>query len=212
MPNVLLVLLQPQGAGTFPRMNVIVSYATFVAGVRTALLYLAGVVAVVCVVDWAVRTRRIGPFNRVARFFRARVDPLMAPVERAIVRSGGLPSTAPWWTLAAVVVGGILLITLLQFGGGILTQIIFGISDPSAIPKLLLSWTFGVLRLALLVRVLSSWLPISPTSKWIRWSYVLTEWMLAPLRRIIPRIGMIDITPIVAWFLLNLLQGALEIP
>jgi YggT family protein len=110
------------------------------------------------------------------------------------------------------VVGGILLISLLQFFGGILTQIVFAINDPSGIPKLLLSWAFDIMRLALLVRVLSSWLPISPYSKWIRWSYVLTEWMLAPMRRIIPRIGMIDITPIVAWFLLNLLQRALEIP
>jgi len=66
--------------------------------------------------------------------------------------------------------------------------------------------------LALLVRVISSWLPISPYSRWIRWSYVLTEWMIAPLRRIIPLIGAIDITPIVAWFLLNIVQSALGIP
>jgi YggT family protein len=68
-----------------------------------------------------------------------------------------------------------------------------------------------VLRLALLVRVLSSWLPISPYSKWIRWSYALTDWMIIPLRRLIPSIGMIDITPIVAWFGLSLLQRLLGI-
>ena len=84
--------------------------------------------------------------------------------------------------------------------------------DPGRIPNLLLSWGFAVLKIALVVRVISSWLPVSPYSKWIRWSYVLTEWMLAPLRRVIPRIGMIDITPIVAWLLLNVIQGLFGIP
>ena len=193
-------------------MNVLSSYAVFVAGVRVALLYAAIAVAVVCAVDWAVRTRRISPFSRTARFFRTRVDPLMEPVERVILRAGGTPSSAAWWTLVGLILFGILLITLLQFVGGILAQVVFGINEPRSIPLLLVSWAFSVLRLALLVRVISSWLPISPYSKWIRWSYVLTEWMIAPLRRIIPLIGMIDITPIVAWFLLNLIQSALGIP
>ena len=193
-------------------MNVLSSYAVFVAGVRVALLYAAIAVAVVCAVDWAVRTRRISPFSRTARFFRTRVDPLMEPVERVILRAGGTPSSAAWWTLVGLILFGILLITLLQFVGGILAQVVFGINEPRSIPLLLVSWAFSVLRLALLVRVISSWLPISPYSRWIRWSYVLTEWMIAPLRRIIPLIGMIDITPIVAWFLLNIVQSALGIP
>ncbi|HTI63187.1 MAG TPA: YggT family protein [Gemmatimonadaceae bacterium] len=193
-------------------MNVLSSYAVFVAGVRVVLLYAAVVLAVVCAVDWAVRTRRISPFSRIARFFRARVDPLMVPVERVILRAGGTPSSAAWWTLVGLILFGILLITLLQFAGGILTQVVFGINEPRSIPLLLVSWAFSILRLALLVRVISSWLPISPYSRWLRWSYVLTEWMIAPLRRIIPLIGMIDITPIIAWFLLNLIQSALGIP
>lgn len=193
-------------------MSVLSTYAAFVAGVRVVLLYLAVALAIVCAVDWAVRTRRISPFSRVARFFRARIDPLMTPVERVILRAGGTPTSAAWWTLVALILFGILIITLLQFLGGILTQVVMGISEPRSIPLLLVSWAFSLLRLALLVRVISSWLPISPYSRWIRWSYVLTEWMIAPLRRIIPLIGMIDITPIVAWFLLNIVQSALGIP
>jgi len=193
-------------------MSVLAGYAVVVAVVRIALLCLALAAAVACVVDWAVRTRRLSPFGVVGRFFRGRVDPLMVPVERMVVRAGGRPSTAPWWTLVAVVVGGILLITLLGFAGSVLAQVMFGIQDPRSIPTLLLSWAFSILRLALIVRVISSWISISPYSRWVRWSYVLTEWMLAPLRRIIPLIGMIDITPIVAWFLLSILQSVFGIP
>jgi uncharacterized protein YggT (Ycf19 family) len=36
--------------------------------------------------------------------------------------------------------------------------------------------------------------------------------MIVPLRRLIPSIGMIDITPIVAWFGLSLIQRLLGIP
>src|SRR5829696_9159553 len=114
-------------------MSVLAGFAVVVGIVRTTLLYTAAVLAAVCAVDWAVRTRRINPFSRVARFFRARVDPLMLPVERVIVRSGGLPVNAPWWALAAVIVGGILLISLLQLVGGLLQQALFGIADPSRI-------------------------------------------------------------------------------
>ncbi|HEY7393381.1 MAG TPA: YggT family protein [Gemmatimonadaceae bacterium] len=188
-------------------MSMLAYYDAFVAVVRVVLLYLAIAIAAICVFDWGVRTRRISPFNRAARFFRARIDPVMAPVERAVVRRGGLPTQAPWWSLAAVVVGGILLISLLGLIGSLLVQVIGGIYDPRRIPWILLSWVFSLLKLALLVRVLTSWLPISPYSKWVRWSFVLTEWMIRPLQRIVPKIGMIDITPLVAWLLLNLLEG-----
>ena len=193
-------------------MTTLANYEVFVAVVKMVLLYLGIIATVICAFDWAVRTRRINPFSRTARFFRGRLDPLLHPVERVIVRTGGSPGSAPWWALVAFIVGGILLISLLQFVGSILSQVLFGIQNPTSLPKLVLSWAFGVLRLAILVRVLSSWFPVSPNSRWIRWSYVLTEWMIAPLRRIIPRFGMIDISPIVAWFLLSIIQSAFSIP
>jgi YggT family protein len=193
-------------------MNALASYGAAIGEIKLILLYIGAFIAAVCVIDWLVRTRRVNPFSGAARFFRARVDPLLQPIERTIVRAGGVPSSAPWWALVAYVVLAIFIITVLQFAGGILEQVMFAAADPRALPKLLLSWAFSILRLAIIVRVLSSWLPISPYSRWVRWSYVLTEWMLAPLRRVIPTIANIDITPLVAWFGLYLIQSALGIP
>lgn len=173
--------------------------------IKTAFFWLAVVAAVVCAVDWLVRTRRINAFNPVARFFRSSVDPLMAPVERAVVRAGGMPSSAPWWSLIAVVIGGIIIINLLQFVAGQANTFAYASrSGPGGVVALLLAWTVKLIQLALLVRVISSWIRISPYSPWIRWSFHLTEPILAPLRRVIPPIGPgIDITPIVAYFLLS---------
>ena len=178
--------------------------------VRTALLFTAVVFGAICVLDWAVRTRKISPFNALARFCRSTIDPFIAPIERRVVRAGGAPASAPLWALAAVVVGGILLLTLLDFIRlEIVTAVVASQQGSAGIFRLLVSWTFTILKIALVVRVISSWLPVSPSSGWIRWSYALSEPVLAPLRRIVPNLGMLDITPILAYFLLNLVESLL---
>src|SRR5690348_14033169 len=137
-------------------MSMLASYAVVVAGIRVGLFYVGIVVAAICAFDWAVRTRRINPFNRVARFFRGSIEPLMAPVERMVVRAGGVPSSAALWTVVAFAVFGIALIQLLGFLGGIFYQIAVVSQQPSQLWLLLASWAFGILKLALIVRVLSS--------------------------------------------------------
>jgi YggT family protein len=166
------------------------------------------VLAVVCGVDWLVRTRRVNPFNPVARFFRQSVEPLMAPVERRIVRAGGVPSNAPWWALGLVVIGGIVFLSLFDF---VRTQVasfyLASQAGPRGVTRMLVSAIFAVLRIALIVRVVSSWVQLSPHSRWIRWAFTLTEPILRPLRQIVPTLGMIDITPIIAYLVLGLLEG-----
>ena len=193
-------------------MSMLANYAIAVAIIRKVLLYAGVVVALICAFDWAVRTRRINPFNRVARFFRGSIEPLMAPVEKMVVRAGGVPSSAALWSFVAFVVFSIALIQLLEFLGGIFYQVVIVSQRPSELGLLAASWAFGIVKLALIVRVLSSWLPISPYSKWIRWSFLLTDWFINPLRRVIPAIGMIDITPLIAWFAIALIQRFLGIP
>jgi YggT family protein len=190
---------------------------TFLAGadaavqlLRTALFSIAVVFGAICVLDWAVRTRKISPFNTIARFCRSTVDPFISPIERRVVRAGGAPASAPLWALAAVVIGGILLLTLLDLIKlEIIRSIVASQEGSAGIFHLLVSWTFTILKLALVVRVISSWLPVSPYSPWIRWSYLLSEPILAPLRRIVPGFGGIDFTPILAYFLLNIIESLL---
>jgi YggT family protein len=177
---------------------------------RQALLAIAVVLAVICIMDWAVRTRRINPFGGVARFFRSTVDPFIAPVERKVVRAGGMPASAPLWALAAVVVGGIVIVSILDFIRYEVVRAIYHSGQGSGgLFRVLVGWTFGILKIALLVRVVSSWLPISPYSKWVSWSYRLSEPILVPLRRVVPTLGAFDITPIIAYILLSLIQSFL---
>ena len=177
---------------------------------RMTLLSIAFVFGAICVLDWAVRTRKISPFNAIARFCRSTVDPFIAPIERRVVSAGGLPAAAPLWALAVVVIGGILLLTLLDVVRSEVIRSIVASQDGAAgIFHLLVSWTFTLLKVALVVRVISSWLPVSPHSGWVRWSYMLSEPILAPMRRIVPSMGGLDLTPILAYFLLNLTESIL---
>jgi YggT family protein len=82
------------------------------------------------------------------------------------------------------------------------------VGGPRGILRLIVQWAFIALEIALFVRVLSTWVSISPSSRWVRWSYVLTEWMLRPLRRVLPPVGgAIDISPIVAYIGIWLVSG-----
>ena len=191
-------------------MNVfLITLDRVIAIARVAFLALAVVTAIVCGVDWAVRTRRISPFSRVARFFRGSIDPVFAPIERRIVRGGGVPSNAPWWALAAVIVGGIIVIWLLGF---VRVQVesaaLAAGAGARGVLRLVVGWIFGILQIALFARVISSWFRTSPSRWWVRWSYALTEPLLRPLRQLIPPVGgILDLTPLVAYFILTLLSG-----
>ena len=63
-----------------------------------------------------------------------------------------------------------------------------------------------VLTLAILARVILSWFSPRPTNMLVNILYQVTEPILAPLRRIIPRVGVFDFTPMVAVILLQLIS------
>jgi len=62
-----------------------------------------------------------------------------------------------------------------------------------------------VLTAAIFFRALLSWFPIDPRNPLVTVLYDVTEPILDPLRRVIPRLGMIDITPFVAIILIQVI-------
>ena len=62
-----------------------------------------------------------------------------------------------------------------------------------------------VLTLAIIIRVILSWFSPRPTNALVNILYQVTDPILVPLRRIIPRVGMFDFTPLVAVILLQVI-------
>ena len=67
-----------------------------------------------------------------------------------------------------------------------------------------------ILYISIFARAVMSWFPVSPSNPIYVFVYQVTEPILAPLRRYIPRIGMIDITPMVAIIVLVVIQALIS--
>ncbi|HEY2804967.1 MAG TPA: YggT family protein, partial [Gemmatimonadales bacterium] len=140
----------------------------------------------------------------LARGIRRLTDPFIKPIERRVLRAGGNPQSAPWWMVGMAVLIGIALISAADWSvgqAGLLASATA--AGPAGLIRLLAYWAIALLKLALIVRVIGSWFGIGEYAKWMRPFYLMTEWFLAPMRRIIPRVGPLDITPILAWVLLG---------
>ncbi len=63
-----------------------------------------------------------------------------------------------------------------------------------------------VLIVAIFLRAILSWFMVSSSNIFVVILHQVTEPILAPLRRVIPRIGLIDITPMIAILILILIM------
>lgn len=73
-------------------------------------------------------------------------------------------------------------------------------------------WAFQIYTILLVIYILMSWVPSMRETKFGQFLAVIVEPYLGFFRKFIPPLGMIDISPIVALFALNLIRkGILSI-
>jgi YggT family protein len=166
--------------------------------------------AFVALGSWLVRTRRVSPFGVLGRTLRTLTDPVLRPVERRLHRMGGNPANAGGWLIVLTAIAGIVLLSLL----GWLAQTFYvaeaaANAGPKVTLTLIIFMVYRILVFALIVRVVAAWFGLFRYSKWIRPAYVLTDWIVEPLRRVVPPFGAMDITPLVAWLVLWFLRWVL---
>ncbi|MFB3052635.1 MAG: YggT family protein [Dehalococcoidia bacterium] len=65
-----------------------------------------------------------------------------------------------------------------------------------------------MLLIAVFLRVIFSWIGLDPDNPIYGVVHEITEPILAPIRRFMPRMGMIDLSPMVAGFLLFIILRA----
>ncbi len=175
---------------------------------RLTVLALVALTAAVALGSWAIRTRRINPFSSFGQTIRKVTDPILAPIETWQLRRGGNPQSAGWWLLGIGLVGGIVGVTVVDWLGMQLVRTAGAASTgPRGILRLFVYYATQLLRLALLIRVVGSWFGAGRYNRWVRWAYTLTDWIVEPLRKIIPPFGMIDFTPLIAWFAILIVRG-----
>jgi YggT family protein len=67
----------------------------------------------------------------------------------------------------------------------------------------ILKTVIDLCTLLILIRVVLSWLPVDRDQAWARFIVDVTEPLLGPIRMVLPPIGGLDFSPIVAMFLLQ---------
>ncbi|PKP55784.1 hypothetical protein CVT91_14705, partial [Candidatus Atribacteria bacterium HGW-Atribacteria-1] len=74
----------------------------------------------------------------------------------------------------------------------------------------IINTVFRLYSYLILARIFLTWIPVDHYNPIVQFIYKITEPVLAPFRIILPLGGMgLDLSPIIVFFLLNLLQRAL---
>ncbi|MDI3270337.1 MAG: YggT family protein [Bacillota bacterium] len=70
---------------------------------------------------------------------------------------------------------------------------------------------FSILYLAIIIRAILSWFPVQARWYWdlMRFLDLLTEPVVTPIRRVLPPMGGLDFSPLVALILLRVIQSLL---
>lgn len=176
--------------------------------VRSLALAAATVAGLVALTHWAVRQRRLAPFGSWPGFVRRLSDPLLRPIERWLPKVGRNPQEASFWLFLLTVAAGIAILSLSRWLVGLVfTLDALRSAPPRVWARIAVGWAFQLLMLALVVRVLGSWFGWSRWTRWTRPAWLATDWLVEPIRRRLPPLGMIDLSPLVAWVILLILRA-----
>lgn len=172
--------------------------------VVVALVY----ASIVALTHWAVRRRTINPFGAWPRLVRRLSDPVLLPLERRVIRFGGSPQDAPLWLVGGVILGGLILLSLTNWLLGLVGTLgALAHASPRDWLRVVVSWAFSIVMLAIFIRVIVSWFGVSEYRPWMRPLVFLSDWIIQPIRRLLPPAGMIDFSPMVAWLVLWVARG-----
>ena len=186
----------------------------FLTFVRYGVFTLFAVALGAATASWLVRTRRVSPFTGVGRTLKGLSDPIIKPVEARVFRAGGNPVHAGWWLVIGVAVFGIVGISLLEWLWGVAARVRWAAGGgPRSVIATVVQITYSVVFFALMARVILSWFGIGRYTRWMRPAYWLTDWLVEPIRRVLPPWGMFDWSPLVAllalWFMKSLILGVI---
>lgn len=184
--------------------------ATIDLAARALALGGAALTGAVALTHWAVRQRYLAPFGGVSKTVRYLSDPLLRPIERRLARAGMNPQDATLWLVGLAVVLGLALVSLVRW---IFELIVAGLTLVEAGPRIwaatAVSGAIGLLMLAIFVRFLAGWFGVPPTSRGMRLLAAVSDWLIIPIRRRLPPVGLMDASPLVAYLLLMVFRAAI---
>jgi YggT family protein len=179
---------------------------------QSAIIIIIVAVIVLMVVRLIADAMDLNPFGWMSRTVRRLSDPLVVPMRGGLRNFGGMnPNFAP---LVVILIAILLAWFLLSLVGTIATTVkgvLRGIQTGAVIAVLgyILFGLISIYILLIVIRIIFSWGGVSYRNRVMRFLIDVTEPLLGPLRRIVPPLGWLDISPIVALLILWLFQQAI---
>ena len=154
----------------------------------------------------------LNPFAWTSRTVRRLTDGFVMPVRGGLRQLGVDPRFAPLVVILLVILIGYFIIWLV----GTIVATILGVGQSVRRGAMIVAVgyiIYGLLSIYLILiaaRVIFSWGRVSYGNRVMRFLVNTTEPLLGPLRRMLPPLGWIDISPLVATLIILLFRAAVE--
>ena len=179
--------------------------------IKYAVVTVIMAVIVLMLLRFILNYADLNPFSRPVMNLRRFSDPLVNPVRRALVGFGVAPNVAPLVTILLAILLAWFALVLAASVLNTVAGIIYSMQRAAfiALTGYVLYGLLGFYSLLIFIRIIFSWGMVSYANPIMRFLVNVTDPLLVPLRRMIPPLGMIDISPIVAFIIIWLFQAAI---
>jgi YggT family protein len=166
---------------------------------------------VLMLIRLALNYADVNPFGRIVLFVRSLTDPYISPVRRTLGSLGIGPNAAPLVTILLVILVGWLALQLVASVLNTVAGVILSTQGraPIALVGYVLYGGLALYSLLIFIRIIFQWGMVSSVNRVMRFLARATDPLLVPLSRMIPPLGMFDISPIIAFLILWLFQAAI---
>jgi len=167
-------------------------------------------VIVLMIVRLIVDAMDLNPFAWTSRTVRRLSDGFVMPVRGGLRGFGIDTKFAPLVVILIVFLLGWFVLQLVETVASTLTGVIGSVRSGAVFRVIgfIISGLISIYILFITVRIVFSWGMVSYTNRVMRFLVDVTEPLLGPLRRRIPPLGWLDISPLVAILILWLFQQA----
>lgn len=180
--------------------------------VQSAIIIIIVAVIALMVVKLIADAMDLNPFGWMSRTVRRLSDPFIIPMRGGLRNFGGMnPNFAPLVVILIAILLGYFILSLMGTIAATVKGLLRGVQTGAVILVLgyILFGLISIYILLIVIRIIFSWGRVSYTNRVMRFPVDVTEPLLGPLRRMIPPLGWLDISPIVALLILWLFQQAI---
>ncbi len=179
----------------------------------TSWVVITGIVAIIVLMVMRLIANQLdlNPFSWSSLTIRRLTDPFIVPVRRVLMGFGVDAKYAPLIVILLTILLGWFSLQLLNGLANTIAGIVFGLTHGAVVPLLgyILYGLVSIYIMLVFIRIIFSYGMVGYGNRVMRFLINVTEPMLGPLRRRVPLVGMFDISPLIAFIILWILQAAI---